>query len=351
MIPIFIISNRPFTGKNFFAIGLALTLKEKGYKVGYIRPLGKIPIRKGEEVFDEEAVFIKEMLGLEEPLNVISPFVFTYEVQYRLLEGVDLRINEKIKEAFSKQENKDFVIAVGPNNIFEGFSVGIDPITLLKETKGKAIAIQYWDSELAVDDILGIKTLTENSFLGAVINKIPPEQFHYVKERIVPFVESKGIKILGLFKRDKFLEAVTVRRLMEAINGGLVCCEDKLDDFVENFLIGAMDPETALSYFLRTPNKAVITGIHRTDIQIVAMETSTKCLILTGGMHANETVTGIAKAKGIPIIVTPFDTFTAVDRMEKLMGKAVIREKQKAMKAKEVVSKEFNIDEFLRNVK
>lgn len=351
MIPIFIISNRPFTGKNFFALGLSLTLQERGYKTGYIRPLGRIPLKKGEEIFDEEAVFIKDLLGLEEPLNVISPFVFTYETQYRLLEGADLKVKEKIVNAFSKQINKDFVIVVGPNTIFEGFTLGIDVISLIKETDGKVIAIQHWDSEFAMDDIFGIRHLSGEKFIGAVINKVPPEQFHHVKEKVVPFIEGKGIKVLGVFKRDKFLEAVTVRRLMEAVNGGLVCCEDKLDEFVENLSIGAMDPETALSYFLRIPNKAVITGIHRTDIQIVAMETSTKCLILTGGIHANETVTGIAKSKGIPIIVTGMDTFTAVDKMEKLMGKAVIREKDKALKAKEIVSTAFDIEEFLRKVR
>uniref|UniRef100_A0A7C4EPA8 Phosphotransacetylase family protein n=1 Tax=Thermodesulfovibrio aggregans TaxID=86166 RepID=A0A7C4EPA8_9BACT len=348
MIPVFIISNRVFTGKNFFALGLALTLKDRGYKVGYIRSLGRIPFKKGEEIFDEEAVFIKEMLGLEEPLSVISPFVFTYETQYRLLEGTDLKIKEKVIDSFSKQGGKDFVLVVGPNNVFEGLTLGIDTFSLVNETGGKVIAIQHWDSELAMDDIFGIRKISGDKFIGAVINKVPPEQFHHVKEKVVPFIEGKGIKVLGVFKKDKFLEAVTVRRLMEAVNGGLVCCEDKLDEFVENLSIGAMDPESALSFFLRIPNKAVITGIHRTDIQIVAMETSTKCLILTGGMHVNETVAGIARARGIPIIVTPVDTFTAVDRMEKLMGKAVIREKDKAMKAKEVVSNEFDIEEFLR---
>lgn len=351
MIPIFIISNRAFTGKNFFALGLSLTLQERGYKTGYIRPLGRIPLKKGEEIFDEEAVFIKELLGLEEPLSVISPFVFTYETQYRLLEGADLKVKEKVINSFAKQSNKDFVIVVGPNNIFEGLTLGIDSISLSQQTNGKVIAIQHWDSELAMDDIFGIRQLSGEKFIGAVINKVPPEQFHHVKEKVVPFIEGKGIKVLGVFKKEKFLEAVTIRRLMEAINGGLVCCEDKLDEFVENFSIGAMDPESALSFFLRIPNKAVITGIHRTDIQIVAMETSTKCLILTGGMHVNETVIGIAKAKGIPIIVTGMDTFTAVDKMEKLIGKAVIREKDKAIKAKEIVSTTFDIEEFLRRTK
>lgn len=351
MIPIFIISNRAFTGKNFFALGLALTLKEKGYKIGYIRPLGRIPFKKGDEIFDEEAVFIKEMLSLEEPLSVISPFVFTYETQYKLFEGSDLKIKEKVLNSFERQSGKDFLIVVGPNNIFEGYTLGIDSISLVKETDGKVIAIQHWDSELAMDDIFGIRDLSGERFIGAVINKVPPEQLHHLKEKVVPFIESKGIKVFGVFKKEKVLEAVTIRRLMEAINGGLVCCEDKLDEFVENLSIGAMDPETALSYFLRIQNKAVITGIHRTDIQIVAMETSTKCLILTGGMHVNETVTGIAKAKGIPVIVTALDTFSVVDKMEKLMGKAVIREKEKAMRAKEIVSSEFDIEEFLRKVK
>jgi hypothetical protein len=351
MIPIFIISNRAFTGKNLFALGLAMTLKEKGYNVGYMRPLGRIPFKKGQEVYDEEAFFIKEMLGLEDPLNIISPFVFTYETQYRLLNGEDLRIKEKVKEAISEQNNKDFLIIVGANNIFEGYCLGIDAINIVKDTNGKVIAIQHWDSEFAMDDIFGIKDLSGDRFIGAVINKVPVEQYHHVKEKVVPFMEGRGIKVLGIFKKDKLLEAVTVRRLMEAINGGLVCCEDKLDEFVENLSIGAMDPETALSYFLRIPNKAVITGIHRTDIQLVAMETSTKCLILTGGMHVSETVTGIARAKGIPIIVTALDTFTAVDRMEKLMGKAVILEKNKAIKAKDIVSIEFDLEEFLRRVK
>jgi len=351
MIPVFIISNRAFTGKNFFALGLASVLKEKGYKVGYMRPLGRVPLKKGDEVYDEEAFFIKDILELDDPLNVISPFVFTYETQYKLLDNVDLKITEKVMEAFSKQSNKDFLIVVGPNNIFEGYTLGIHSIKLVKETNGKVIAIQLWDGELAMDDIFGIKELTGNHFIGSIINKVQPEQYHHVKEKVVPYMEEKGIKVFGVFKKDKFLEAVTVRRLMEAINGGLVCCEDKLDDFVENLSIGAMDPETALAYFLRIPNKAVITGIHRTDIQIVAMETSTKCLILTGGMHVNETVMGIAKSKGIPIIVTGMDTFTAVDRMEKLMGKAMIREKEKIFRAKEMVIKELDIDEFIRRAK
>jgi len=197
---------------------------------------------------------------------------------------------------------------------------------------------------------LGIKDLIENSFLGAIFNKVPPEQYLYVKETIVPYLNTQGIEVFGVFKKDKFLESITVRKLLEIVNGGIVCCEDRLDEFVENFLVGAMDPGQAFSYFLRVPNKAVITGLHRTDIQILAMETSTKCLILTGGLHANETVVNMARSKKVPIIVTPLDTFTTVDRIQNIMGKVILKEKDKALKSKEIIAKEFALDEFLKKI-
>lgn len=48
---------------------------QQGYNVGYIKPLGTIPIKKGPDVYDEDAVFIKAALGLSDSLNIISPFI------------------------------------------------------------------------------------------------------------------------------------------------------------------------------------------------------------------------------------------------------------------------------------
>jgi len=109
-----------------------------------------------------------------------------------------------------------------------------------------------------------------------------------------------------------------------------------------------MDVDSALSYFRRTPNKAVITGAHRTDIQLVALETSTKCVVLTGGLQTSDVVISKAQSQGIPIISVETDTFTTVDKIERIMGQAMIREKGKADRAKEVVSLEVDIGKFLK---
>ncbi len=145
--------------------------------------------------------------------------------------------------------------------------------------------------------------------------------------------------------------SVTIRELAETLGGEVLCCEDRLDEYVENFSIGAMDVDSALNYFRRIPNKAVITGAHRSDIQLAAMETSTKCIILTGGLQTNDVVIGKAQTKGIPIISVAYDTYTTIDRIEVGMGKTSIREKRKVERAKELIDMEFDIKRFLKSVK
>ncbi len=350
MLPIFLISNKPFTGRNLLALGLALILKERGYKVSYMKLIGKFPYKKDNQIIDEEAYFVHQMLGSENPIEYSSPFVLIYQIQYQLLEGKDLKIDEKILEIINSQRDKDLLFIVGGDSYFEGYAFKIDSIRMIKKLDAKALIVQTWEGETSIDDILGIKELIEKNYLGVVLNKVSPEQYLYVKDVVVPYLTAQGIKVFGVFKRDKFLESITIRRLLEIVNGGIVCREDKLDEFVENYMIGAMDPGQALSYFLRVPNKAVITGVYRTDIQILAMETSTKCLVLTGGLHPDETVVNIAKNKGIPIIVTSLDTFAAVDRIQGIMGKAILKEKDKVLKAKEIIAQEFSMEEFLKEL-
>ncbi len=350
MKSIFLISNRPFTGKNSLALSLALILKEKGYKVGYMKVFGKVPMKHENKIVDEEAFFIHKMLELSDPVEWSSPFVFTYEAQYKLFEDEGFNLESKILEIFEKQKDKDFLFVIGGDNIFEGYSLGIDSFRLVNKLGAKALIVQTWEGETSVDDILGIKDVLKENFIGTVLNKVPPEQFLYIKETVIPFLTSKGVEVLGAFKRDKLLEAITVRDLLEVVNGGIICCEDKLDELVENISIGAMDPDNAFKYFLRTPNKVVITGVYRTDIQVLALETSIKCLLLTGGLHPSEMVINLAKTKGVPIIVTTFDTFTTVDRIQKIFGKTILKEKGKVLRTKEMVAKGFALERFLKKL-
>ncbi|MGE5174222.1 MAG: phosphotransacetylase family protein [Betaproteobacteria bacterium] len=351
MVPIFVASNTGFSGRTFISLGLAVKLIEQGYKVGYMKPIGKVPLKKGKEVYDADALFIKETLHLGEPLDVISPFVQTYESQALLFEGGIRDVKKDVMAAFKTLKKKDFVIIGGASDLFEGSLLGMNALTLLNDMKAYLLMIEPWRGESSADVLFGAYKLLGERFGGGIINKVPISAMNHVKETVRPFMEKKGVTVFGVFPKDRALEAVTVRQLVDILNGKVLCCDDRLDEFVENFSVGAMDVDSALAYFRRTPNKAVITGAYRSDIQLAAMETSTRCIILTGGLTSNDVVIGKARATGIPIISVVDDTFTTIDKIEVHMGKTSIREKRKVERVKVLMDIEFDMKRFLKSMK
>ncbi len=350
MIPVYVASSTPNSGRTFLSLALALKLKEMGISVGYCKPLGKVPVKQGNEVYDADAVFIKEVLGLAEPLDVISPFVMSSENQARLMSGGLQDVKQQVVAALRSMKKKEFVIIGGPNDLFEGSFLDLHPLALAKELKAQVLLVEPWRGEASADSLFGAAKLFGGQFCGGVLNRVPETLMDYAKGAVRPFLERKGIRVFGVFPRDRFLESVTVRQLNEILHGRVLCSDDRLDEHVEHYLIGAMDVDSALNYFRRTPNKAVITGAHRTDIQLAALETSTKCIILTGGFQANEKVLDRAREAGVPVISVSDDTFSTIERIETRMGKSTIRELRKVERAKELVSAEFDMFGFLNRL-
>jgi len=351
MIPIFVASSAAFAGRTFVSLGLALKLRDMDYKVGMMLPYGTVPVKSGKGVYDADALFFKETLGLEEPLDVISPFVMSYEEQTLLYQGKAADAKKRILAAYKSFKKKDFIIICGAGDLFEGALLGIDALSLSEDMKAQVLLVEPWRGDSSADALFGARAVLGKRYAGGVINKAPEAMLEHVKNNVKPFLEKKGVQVFGVVLRDKFLESVTVGQLNELLNGKVLCREDKLGEFVENFLIGAMDVDSALNYFRRTPNKAVITGAHRTDIQMAALETSTKCIILTGGFRTNEVVLDKARVRGVPILTVADDTFSAISKIELRMGKASIREKRKVERAKELFSAGFDMFGFLKKLK
>jgi len=350
MVPILIASTAGYAGRTFVALGVALKLIEQGYRIGYLKPLGKTPVKMGKEVYDATALFMRESLELAEPMEVISPFVETYENLTLLLQGQLKDVNKQVLSAYGTLKKKDFVIIGGSGDFFDGSLLGLDTVSLAEALKARVLVVEAWRGDISADALFGARTLLGNRFLGGVLNKVPATMMDHIKTTVRPFLEQKGVPVFGVFPRDKFLESVTVAELNETLNGKVLCCEDRLQEFVEHFLIGAMDVDSALTYFRRTPNKAVITGAHRSDIQLAALETSTKCIILTGGLQTNEVVLGKAQSRGVPILSVPDDTFSAINKIEQRMGKSSILDAKKIGRTRELIASGFDMFGFLRKL-
>ncbi|GBD99073.1 phosphate acetyltransferase [bacterium BMS3Abin07] len=336
MVRLFIGSMSQFAGKSLLSIGLGKIFKNKGLRIGYIKPLGKDPVRIKGRIADSEAVLIKDALELEDDYEMVSPFVFDFEMMRRAITK-KTELSADVIKAIKEIKGRDIVLIEGASNIFDGSIVGANALDIVKAVNAKVLMVEPWKGEDTINEILGTAHILGKRFIGAVINMVPPVETDYLRKTVKPFLRRKGVNVFGVIKKDTVLGSVSIRQLKTALNGKVLCCENRLDELVEHYLVGAMDVSNALKYFRRTPNKAVLTGGHRSDIQLAALETSTKCLILTGGIYSNDVILSRAEATGVPVISVNLDTFSAVKKIESTIGKTHLKEPAKLKRAYSVV--------------
>jgi BioD-like phosphotransacetylase family protein len=240
-------------------------------------------------------------------------------------------------------EGKDIMITRGLGRLSGGTCLGFSELDFIKESNARVIFVDKFQSYIdMLDGFLYASRMLGNLLLGVVFNIVPPTKMSYTRETLVPFLKRNGITTLGVIQKDPILGAVPIHEIVNAINGKVLCCEDKLNELIEHFMIGAMNVESALSYFRRVPNKAVITGGDRSDIQLAALETPTKCLILTGDLYPNASILGRAQEIGVPVIIVRGDTATTLEVCENLSEYVSLHSRSKIRRVAEVVEQEID---------
>ena len=326
------------SGKSMITMGLGLRLKEQGQKLGYLKPVGRSPVAQQGRLADGDAEFMKQVLGLDDPLDDICPVIVTQDLVTQGLRGEVPELLPRIQEALGRVgQGKDVVLVGGAGSLTEGMFLGLAGLRLVKALHLPVLLIDPYQAEVCVDCILSAREALGERLLGVVLNRVTPPSLAEVTGAVVPFLNGRGIPVLGTIPRDLLLDAITVRQLHGVLGGRVLCGEDRLDEFVERFAVGAMDVDAALAYFWRQPNKAVITGGHRSDILMAALETSTRCLVLTGGQAPNDLILSRAVERGIPILVVATDTLTTVEKLEGVLGRIRIREERKVARARQLI--------------
>jgi len=131
------------------------------------------------------------------------------------------------------------------------------------------------------------------------------------------------------------------------LEGTILSALQKQDELVESFMLGAMGHELALRFFRTKTDKAVITGGDRADIQLAALETDTRCLILTGNFSPSTIVVGRAEELGVPIVLVKYDTLTTVEKLNEILGHSGFHEFKKLDKIMQITRDFINLDEIL----
>ncbi len=347
MKSLYITSVERYSGKTAVCLALGKRFQSKGYQVGYMKPLSLQPWLRAGRVTDEDAVFVKETLGLRVNPAELSPVVVTEELLSVYLTGQESGdLMPKVKTAYQKAcQGKDILLLEGGGSLREGYFMGLPTPQVARELNCQVLVIvRYRDKVHLLDDMLASSFRLGEDLAGVIINRVPEDDKDFVHDLARPFLESRGITIFGVLPEVRGLAALTVEELVEALDAQVLTPDLQLGIIVENLTIGAMTADAALRRMRKQRNKAVITGGDRTDIQLAALETSTSCLVLTGNLQPRPLIIKQATELGVPVLLVRENTMEAVDAIDRVYGKTRLGHSAKLKMFQDLLDEHLNWD-------
>lgn len=337
-----------YSGKSATVLGLSYQLQQKGLDIAYGKPLGTCLNTSAENVIEEDVQFITHTLKL--PETRIAPTLLALNattIQKRLSGEDKTNYQQSLVQQYLQIPRGNLVLLEGPGDLSEGNLFDLSLLDIAQLLAARILLVARYQSILSVETLLSAKQQLGDRLIGLVINEIPIEQLATVGNLVRPFLEQRDIPVLALLPKSNLLRSVSVGELVKQLNAEVLCRSDRLDLLVESLAIGAMNVNSAVKYFRKRRNMAVVTGGDRVEIQQAALETSTQCLILTGQLPPPGFILNRAEELEIPILSVDLDTLTTVEIVNRTFGQVRVHEPPKVECIRQLMAEHFDIERLL----
>ena len=329
MVALYVASSEEAAGKTTICAGVGKHLLDEGKKVGFLK---LILADKKSEGSDSDAVFMKQVLALSEPVDSLCPLISG--------EGV---LTNKVKQTYAKvSQGKDVVIIEGMCGHSPDDNLSKTSYEIVEALKARVIIVEGYSNQSSTAKFINTYKGFGENLLGVVLNKVPSSQLKRVHDEIPPQFDAAAINILGILPEDRALFTLTIGELADYIQGEILNNAEKSAELVENFMVGAMYVDSGLEYFGRKRGKAVVVRDDRPDMQLAALETPTKCLVISGNTAPVYSVRYRAEDKGVPIILTKSDTSTILKSIEDALDKTRFNQEKKLLKLAEITEQHLS---------
>lgn len=348
MKPLLVTATEESIGKTAIALALGTLARERGRSAGYLKPKGTRLESSVGKTFDTDPALAMDLLELDVDETQLEPVVYSPTFVDQVLKGRedsdDLR--ERVRDTFDAQAAAhDYVVVEG--DMSTGAIVGLTDPEIADLIDADVLLVARYGDPRDVDAIVDAADRIGDRLAGVVFNAVADAEYDYVENTVVPFLEGRGIPVAGVVPRATDLAGVTVGTLADEL-GAEVLTDVPTDGFVERFVVGAMGGDSALRYFRRTKDAAVITGGDRADIHVAAIEAGgVRCLVLTGGIRPSGSVLGTAEENGVPVLLVQTDTLVTVERAEAVLRSGRTRTDRTVGRMRELLSEHADVDALL----
>lgn len=313
MPTLLIVSTTPGAGKTAVACWIAANYVAAGRKPALTRAFAR-PGAEGERDTEAVARLVPGAVG-GSPTKLQSTFP-----QFTEISNAAASINRLTEQAAPI--------------IVEGLSGSPElNLRLADELDAQILIVSAWgDDPLAAAKTYGRRTL------GVAYNALPRFREHTLRTKTVPSLEAAGVRFLGAIPDDRRLLAVTIAELAAHLDGKIVDWEEKAEELVDYFLIGGNIWDWGVHYFGIRENAAAVIRGDRPDVQMAALATPIKALVLTAGKPPVpiQYVQYEAHEEEVPLITAPHDTHKTAALLETVQERARFDHPDKLLRLQQI---------------
>lgn len=323
-------------GKTALCAGLARRLAAEGKKVGYLKPVALAEAEAGPDYQDGDAAFLREALGLEEPASALCPLALTRTALEAAAQDPKEAL-DKVKDAYSRvSRGKDVVLVEGLSGVTPGSAPGRLAAEMAQALQARVILLAGYSSGPLAQEVAAAAQPLMGRLAGVIVNFAPAGAVESLKASL------GAVKLLGILPEDRRLLTLSVADLARCLEAQALNSVDGAQELVENVMLGVLTADPVLPYFQGRANKAVVVRSNRPDLQLAALETSTRCLVLTGDTPPLANITYRAQELGVPLLQVNQDTASVVEKLETALAQARFRQRKKLEVLDEILAQSLD---------
>lgn len=313
-----LIASKESSGKTALCAGIGKKLLNQGKKVGYFLP---VRLSESSALNDYgDVTFMKGTLGLEESPEVLSPVSLSSSELWKSLTETTQDFVQQVKRNYARiSRGKDVVVIEGLSGLSTDNVATLACYRIAEALDARVIAVLPYAATLSPSEMGRVAEELGQRLLGVVINFVPEAKIEVIKQNLADSFQKVGIKVFGILPETRSLLGISVKELAAALHGNIVTCPENADELVENIMLGAMTLDSGIDYFSRKKDKAAVIRGERPDMQLAALQTPTKCLVLTNTTKPIATVVAESENKQVPVVVISKDTSSALADIEQAL--------------------------------
>ena len=343
-------------GKTTVSLGMMDGFRRRGLSAGFLKPVGQRTVIEDGIPADEDAVLMKAVFELHEPLDQMSPvhiprgFTQSY-IDGRVVEDLPARIRAA-HAAFGA--SREMLLVEGTGHAGVGAVIGLSNAAVARMLGAPAVIVSEGGVGRPIDEIVLNKALFEREGVpvaGAVVNKVDLMAKPDLARTLERGLARHGIPLLGVLPYRPILSNPTLAMVLEGLHGETVHPGPDLDQVIGGVSIGAMEPAHMLQRL--GPRALVIVPGDREDV-IAAIVHARRIgasaggdalgLVLTGGYRPRRAVVDAIRYADLFAMLVDEDTYQVASEVHDLLVKTHASDRGKLEEIKALVWEYLFID-------